>query len=60
MNLIFIYFSKRKGGSYWRGALVGRNMVTLTWVNLEVYYLPGKSVVGAEISRNICCFNIKT
>ncbi len=27
MNLIYIYFSKRVGGGYWRGALVRRNMV---------------------------------
>ncbi len=26
-NLIFIYFSKREGGSYWKGALVRRNTV---------------------------------
>ncbi len=29
MNLIFIYFSKRMGGGYWRGALVRRNMVNI-------------------------------
>ncbi len=28
-NLIFIYFSKKGGGSYWRGVLVRRNVVCL-------------------------------
>ncbi len=41
MNFIFIYFSKRQGGSYWRGALVRRNMVGW-WMGIWVGELAGR------------------
>ncbi len=36
MNLIFIYFTKGRRCSYWRGMLVRRNMVDLQWPAVQL------------------------